>query len=262
MVTDTKRTIALVLSGGSARGLAHLGAIKVFKEEGITFDLIVGSSIGSLVGAVYALDCPLDEILKIALRTSANDIIDVTLSRMGLVEGNKLEALIRAAVGGRTFADVKIPLAIATVDIETGEEVCFTSGDLVKVIKASCSLPGIFKPVEIDGRLLMDGGIKHHLPTGIAKKIGADHTVAIDVGFCVKKAKIANMFGIIMQSIQILGQELSQHQSGEADLLIRPDLGEDMDQMAFDKASYIISKGEEAARAAVPQLKKLMEGRR
>lgn len=253
-----KRKRALVLSGGSARGLAHLGVIKVLKREGIKFDLVVGTSIGALIGAVYCLDISLDEIERLALKTTAIDLLDVTISRMGLTEGNKLENIIRETVKNKTFEDLKIPLIVICVDIERGEELYFTKGDLIKTIKASCSLPGIFKPVEIDNRLLIDGSIRQHLPIEIAKKLGANVIVGVDVGFCVKKGTINSMLGVIMQSIQIMWQEMSLRQSSNADILIKPELGDEIDQLAFNRASFIIKKGEEAAERALPLLRKYM----
>ncbi|MCX5715899.1 MAG: hypothetical protein NTV07_03380 [Candidatus Omnitrophica bacterium] len=110
----------------------------------------------------------------------------------------------------------------------------------------------------MNGRLLVDGGIRHHLPTRVAKTLGADLIVAVDVGFCIKHEKINNMLGVIMQSIQILGEDLSSHQSQQADILIKPDLGRDIDQLAFDKAPFIIKKGKEAAEEALPKIKKYM----
>lgn len=259
MLRGRKIKKALVLSGGSARGLAHVGVIEVLMREGIHFDLVVGTSIGALAGATYCLGLPIEHTLRIARKTTIRDLLDITISRMGLTDGNKLEALIRSAVDNKGFADLKIPIAITAVDIETGEDLCFTSGDLIKAIKASCSLPGIFRPVEMNGRLLVDGGIRHHLPTAVAKALGADIIVAVDVGFCVKNEKINNMLGVIMQSIQILGERLSMHQSEKADILIKPDLGKDIDQLAFDKSALIIRRGQEAAEEALPRVKKYME---
>lgn len=238
-----------------------MGVIKVLRREGLQFDLVVGTSIGSLLGAVYCLDIPTDEIEALALRTTANDLLDITISRMGLTEGNRLESVIRQAVKNKTFADMKTPLAVVTVDIETGEEVCFQDGDLIKVIKASCSLPGIYKPVEINARFLIDGGLRKHLPTAIAKKLGADFVAAVDVGFCIKKGRLTSMLAVIMQSIQIMGEEMSLFQSSEADILIKPRLGDEIDQLAFNKAAIIIKKGEEAAEEALPLLKRHLRGR-
>lgn len=251
-----RRKTALVLSGGSARGIAHLGVLKVLKREGLKFDMVVGTSIGSLVGAAYCLDIPLEYVEALAVKTTAMGLLDITISRMGLTEGNRLENVIRQVVRNKSFQDMKTPLAITAVDVETGEEVYFTSGDLVKTIKASCSLPGIFKPVELCGRLLIDGGMRQHLPSEVAKKLGADFIVGVDVGFCIKKGKINSMLGIIIQSIQIIGEELSEHQITDVDVIIKPKLGGDIDQMAFNKASIIIKKGEEAAEEALPVLKK------
>ncbi len=256
----TKKT-ALVLSGGSARGLAHLGAIEVLIREDIKFDLVVGTSIGALIGAVYCLQRPVDEVKQMALKTTVADILDVAISRMGLSAGNRLENVIRKTVDNKTFNDLKIPLAVTAVDVETGQEAYFTSGDLIKVIKASCSLPGIYRPVELDSRLLIDGGVRHHFPIDIAKKLGAEFIVGVDVGFCVKKGRITSMLGVIMQSVQIMGEEISLYQSGKADILIRPELGCDIDQLAFNKAAFIIQKGKEAAEEALPLLKKHFGGK-
>jgi len=256
-----KKKKALVLSGGSARGIAHLGVIRVLKREGIKFDLVVGTSIGALIGAIYCLDRPLDEIEQIALKITATDLLDVTISRMGLTEGNKLENIIREIIGNKTFEDMKIPFAVTAIDVEAGQDVYFTGGgNLVEIIKASCSLPGIFKPVEFDGRLLIDGGMRQHLPTEIAKNLGADFIVAVDVGFCVKKGKINSMLGVIMQSIQIMGEELSVSQAKRANILIRPQLGNDIDQLAFNQAASIIEKGKEATEEALPAIKKHVGG--
>lgn len=251
-----KKKTALVLSGGSARGLAHLGVIKVLKREGFKFDLVVGTSIGALCGATYCLGRSSEDIEKLALKTSITELVDVTISRMGLTEGNKLENVIRSAVDSKTFEDLKIPLVVTAVDVETGEEVCFTGGNLVKIIKASCALPGIYKPVEIGGRLLIDGGMKQHLPTEVAKRMGADFIVGVDVGFCVRKGKVRNMLAVIMQAVQIMGEELSRHQSSKADIIICPKLGDKIDQLSFSKAQFIMKKGEEAAEEALPLLRK------
>jgi NTE family protein len=250
---------ALVLSGGSARGIAHLGVVKVLKREGLRFDVVVGTSIGSLVGAAYALDIPLDQVEAVSLKTGAMDLLDITISRMGLTEGNRLENIIKQVVQNKSFQDVKMPLAITAVDVETGEELYFTEGDLIKTIKASCSLPGIFKPVELNGRLLIDGGMRQHMPADIAKRLGADFIVGVDVGFCIKKGRINSMLGVIMQSIQMMGEELSRYQSEKVDILITPKLEDDIDQMAFNKAAAIIKKGEEATEEAMPELKKCLK---
>jgi NTE family protein len=174
---------------------------------------------------------------------------------MGLLSGGKLETAIRDLVDNKKFSDCRIPFAAVTTNIETGEEVVHQTGDLVKVIRASCSWPGIFNPVRIDGKLLVDGGIKNSVPTKIARSLGADYVLAVDVGFCVKTGTIKNIFQMILQSFQITGEELNKYQSYDADFVIKVDLG-NIDQAAFEKAREAIHKGVEAAKKAIPHLKK------
>lgn len=250
-----KRKVTLVLGGGSARGLAHIGALKVIEQAKIPIDQVVGTSMGALIGAGYATGIPVKDMEERAIKFTANKLLDPTIPAMGLLAGDKLEASIKDILGDRTFDDCKIPLAVVTTDIENGEEVIFQKGDLIKVVRASCSWPGIFNPVRIDGRLLSDGGIKHSVPTMIARKLGADYCLAIDVGFCVKKAKVENIFQMILQSFQITGEELNKYQSMEADASIRIDLG-DLDQVAFERAQEAIYKGSAAAEMRIREIKK------
>lgn len=250
-----QRKVTLVLGGGSARGLAHIGVLSVLEREKIPIDSIVGTSMGALVGAAYSVGLSVRKMEEKAYKFSANKLLDPTIPRMGLLAGDKLEASIIDLIGDKGFADCKIPIAIVTTDIQTGEEITYTSGDLVKVIRASCSWPGIFNPVKIDGRILTDGGIKNSVPTRIAKAQNADYILAVDVGFCVKRGEIKNIFQMILQSFQITGEELNKYQSIEADLLIKVDLG-DLDQMSFERSREAIEKGEKAAELMIAQLKK------
>ena len=248
-----KRRVTLVLGGGSARGLAHIGVIGVLKEKGIPIDNIVGTSMGALVGASYSVGMSLKEMYDIAEHFTMNQLLDPTIPRIGLLAGKKLEAMIRKLTQGKSFKDCKIPLSIVTTDIENGEDVIFQEGDLVKTVQASCSWPGIFNPVEIDGRLLVDGGVKNSVPTNIARDLGADYILAVDVGFCVKVGKIDNIFQMILQSFQIMGEELNQYQSKGADFTIKVELG-NLDQAAFDRAHEAMMKGAAIAMEKMPAL--------
>ena len=254
MSRKTGRKVALVLGGGAARGVAHIGVLKVLQSHGISFDLVVGTSIGSLVGAVYALGIPIEKFEQMALKTTWRDLADFVISKTGFLEGRNLDRVIKESIEEKDFDDLKIPLAVVATDIENGEEIVLTKGPLAKVIRASCSIPGIFIPVRIDSQLLVDGGLKSSVPTDVAKKMGADFIVAVDVGFCVKKGKVSNIFQVLFQSLQIIGNELSRFQSREADVAIKVRLGQDIDQMAFHKAKEIIASGEKAAQEAMPLL--------
>ncbi len=250
------KKIALVLGGGSARGLAHIGALKVFEREEIPINLVVGTSMGALVGACYATGIPVVDMEKIASRVTWGDLFDPTLPTMSLLEGKKMAGVINELLKEKTFLDARMPLAVVTTDIEKGEQVIYTSGDLQKIVRASCSWPGIFNPVKLDGKLLVDGGIKNSVPVAIARGMGADFVIAIDVGFCVTKdEKIQNIFRLILQSFQIIGEELNTYQSRDANIIIEPELGK-LDQAAFDKSVYAMQKGQEAAENALPLIRK------
>lgn len=250
-----KRSITLVLGGGSARGIAHIGVLSVLLREKIPISKIVGTSMGALVGAAYSVGVGIKEMEGKAYKFSANKLLDPTIPSMGLLAGERLEAKIKDLVDNKGFDDCKIPIAIVTTDIQTGEEIVFRSGNLIKVIRASCSWPGIFNPVRIDGRLLSDGGIKNSVPTRIARQDGADYVLAVDVGFCVKKGPIKNIFQMILQSFQITGEELNKYQSNEADLVIKVNLG-DIDQVSFERARESIEKGIAATEPMIAQIKK------
>ncbi len=250
------KKVALVLGGGGARGLAHIGILKVFEREDIKVDLVVGTSMGAVIGAAYCLGFHATHMEKRATTLKWTDLFDPTMPKLGLAEGLKMQNVIADLLEHKTFLDLKIPLAVVTTDIEKAEEVVYTSGDLVKVVKASSSWPGIFIPNRIDGRLLVDGGIKNSVPVAIAKQLGADFIIACNVGFCVSTdLEINNLLRMILQSFQIMGAELNKYQSKQADIIIEPNLG-NLDQAAFDKATEIIHKGQEAAEKMLPKLRK------
>ncbi|MFH1594198.1 MAG: patatin-like phospholipase family protein [Candidatus Omnitrophota bacterium] len=249
-----KKKVGLALGGGAARGIANIGVLKVLEKERVPIDLIVGSSIGSLIGAAYSLGVPTHTMEKYATKFTWQSLADFSISRTAILRGKRLENIIDSFLGSRGFKDLRIPLAITTTDIESGEEVLHTKGNLKKLIKASCSWPGIFPPVTVEGRMLGDGGIRNSIPVKMAKKLGADIIIAIDIGFCVKKGKLTNLFQMFIQSIQILGEELDKYQSKQADIVIKPKL-HDMDQFAFHRAREAIHDGERAARAALSKIR-------
>jgi NTE family protein len=254
------KKITLVLGGGSARAIAHIGVLKVLGREKIPFDLIVGTSMGSIIGAVYSLDMSIKRVEEMAVQVSFRDIIDVTIPRLAISRRRKLAELIDQLIQGREFKDLNIPLAIVATDIGNGQTVIYQSGDLCQSIIASCSIPVIYQPVKIGDRFIVDGGIKNTVLVTIARELGADFIIASDVGFCVKKAVPTNIFQIMMQSYQIQGQALSDYESMDAEIIIKPELGE-IDQMAFDKAEECIKRGEEAAERILTKLEKSLPRR-
>lgn len=260
-----KRKIILALGGGGARGLSNIGVLKVlekrFGRDNMPFDMVVGTSIGSLIGAAYCLGISLEELEKKASSFSWPNIVDFGLSSTGLIKGNKFEDIITDIIGNKGFNDFKMPFALTTTDLETGEERTHVSGDLVKLIHASCSWPGIFSAVEIDNRLLVDGGVRNSIPTKAAREHGATFIFAVDPGFCVKNQKINNVITALIQSVQIMGEELNSYQSSIANLAVKPKL-KDVDQFDFDKAKEIIHDGEDAMNGMITTLQKKIGRRR
>jgi NTE family protein len=252
----TKKKTALVLGGGAARGLVHLGILKVLRRENVHFDFVVGTSIGSLLAAAWVLEADLVEVERKALQMTARDILDVTISRMGLCKGEKLESLIREVLQGKQFAEAKIPLYIVTTDIEKGTTVVFDSGDIVQLVKASCSIAGIYQPVAVDGHLLVDGGITNNVPVSVAKGHGATHVVAVDAGYSIQKSGINNMLQVIIQSIQVMADRLNRFETKGADIVLRPDL-DDINQTEFQRASEVILKGELIADRYIKRIKRI-----
>jgi NTE family protein len=253
-----KKKVALVLGGGSARGIAHIGVLKVFQKEKINFDLVVGTSIGAFIGAHYALYNDITKAEKLALRFDARESMDVIIPpTMGLIKGNKVYEVIKEMVGDKKFSDLKTPMAVVATDIEKGEEVVFTEGPLAEAIRVSCSYPGIFAPQRLNGRLLVDGGIINTVPVSVAKRMGADFIVAVDAGFCVQAGTIKSIFGVILQALQITGEELNRYQAMQANIVIKPDLGP-INQLDFESADIAIQKGEVAALEKLKTIKRVL----
>lgn len=252
-----KRHVALALGGGGARGLANIGVLKVlerhFGRENMPFDLMVGTSIGSLLGAAYSLGTSPEELEEMATNFNWPNIVDFGIQSTGLIRGDKFEHIISDMIGDKCFEDMRTPFAITTTDIESGEELTHTDGDLIKLIRASCSWPGIFSAVEIDGRLLSDGGVRNSIPTKAAAQLGGTFIIAVDPGFAVKTQRISNALQAIIQSVQIMGEELNHYQSQAADIVIKPELP-DIDQFDFGMAGVIIKHGETAAENSLNEI--------
>lgn len=259
-----KRKKILALGGGSARGFCNIGVLrtleKYFGAGKLPFDMIVGSSIGSLIGAAYCAGKTLDEIEEVALTVRWPNIVDFGIFSTGLVKGDKMQGIIESVMAGLDFSNMKIPFAVTTTNLQTGEELVHTSGDLVKILRASCSWPGIFTAVDYDGMLLVDGGVRNSIPTKAAYDMGATFVLAVDPGFAIMTEKINNVLLAIVQSVQIMGEELNHYQSKAADIAIKP-IMEDANQFDFDKASIIIKHGEIAAEKMMPKILRKLGGK-
>ncbi|MFH1798164.1 MAG: patatin-like phospholipase family protein [Candidatus Omnitrophota bacterium] len=260
-----KHKIILAMGGGGARGLSNIGVLKTlekhFGRDKMPFDMVIGTSIGSLIGAAYCLGKTPEELENDALQLNWPSLVDLGLYSTGLVKGDKLEKIIVKTTGKNGFENIKIPFALTTTNLETGDELVHTSGDIAKLIHASCSWPGIFSAVEIDGKLLVDGGVRNSIPTKAAYKLGATFVIAVNPGFCVKNQKVNNVLKALIQSVQIMGEELNAYQSNAANLIVKPEL-KDIDQFDFNKAGIIIKQGELAMEEKIKTLKRKLRFRK
>jgi NTE family protein len=196
----------LVLGAGAARGLAHIGVIEVLEEKNIKTDLIVGASIGSLVGAYYAVHGEISSLKKVVMELRRTDIlrlIDFSSGRYALIKGEKIRLWIDKLLEYKSFSDIKIPIQIVATDLLTGEQVIFSEGKLSDAVRASISIPGIFLPYEIGGRTLVDGGLVNSTPVDIAREMGADKVIAVDLPL-TKLKRNPNILETIIQSYEIM----------------------------------------------------------
>ena len=200
------------MSGGAARGLAHVGVVSVLHKEGIPIDMIAGTSSGAIVGAVYARDRDIERMRRHALDPSWKKrapMIGPSFPKTGFIKGKKIEKLLESILGGNiTFEDLQIPFACVATDIQTGEEIVINSGSVTEAIRASISLPGIFTLVKYEDRYLVDGGLTTPVPVEVVRQMGADFIIAVNVmpdagNWMRKKHKEPNIFQVIMQSIFI-----------------------------------------------------------
>ena len=259
MLGKTNRpTIAFVLGGGGARGFAHTGALKVLDDAGIRADLVVGTSAGSFVGALYAGGIRNDALLETALTVQREQLFDFIFPNRGFIEGNRLQTYLNEALHGRLMEQLKVPFVAVATELKTGRLVAFNRGDTGLAVRASCSVPGIFQPTTIDGREYVDGGLASPVPVRVARELGADIIIAIDVSRRPDdRADLGSTTAIMSQAIVIMEQSIAREETKFADVVIRPDLAK-VEVADLAARGQAIAAGEQAARAALPQIKRVV----
>ncbi len=250
--------VGLALGSGGARGFAHLGALKVLREHSIPIDIIAGSSMGALVGCFYAFGHNLDQLIKLSIAFRRNYYLDFTVPKMGFITGDRVKNLIRLFMQGKRLEELNIPVAVIATDLQTGEKIEFTEGPIPEIVRASISIPGIFVPERYDGRLLIDGGVADRVPISTVKKMGADLVIGIDVSQLNQKADIQTVYDVIIQSIDIMQQEVIAAREIECDIMIQPRV-EHLDAKEFKNIEQIIQLGEQAVLKKIPEIKKTIK---
>jgi len=267
---DTNRKkVGLALSGGAARGLAHVGVISVLHREGIPIDMIAGTSAGAIMGAVYACHRDTDRMKRHALDPGWKKrapMIDPSFPKTGFIKGKKIEKLLESFLDGDIeFKDLQIPFACVATDIQTGEEIIIDNGSVTRALRATISIPGIFTLIKHEGRYLVDGGLTAPVPVDVVRQMGADFVIAVNVNPDVsdritkpdkppRKEKSPNIFQVLIQSIYITTYSLAKNNLENADVVIEPDIA-DISAGEFRRTPELITLGEQAAAAAIPEIK-------
>ncbi|MBE3582884.1 MAG: patatin-like phospholipase family protein [Limnochordaceae bacterium] len=246
--------VGLVLSAGAARGLAHIGVLQVLREQGMPVDLVVGSSMGAIVGALFCYGLDLHWLVGLASRLNWRFLVRFTHPREALLRPSGLEELLRLLLRDGSFSQLRCPLAVVATDLLTGRPVVLQQGPLVPALMASAAIPGIFPPVRREGQVLVDGGVLQRLPVRLARQLGAEYVIAVDVGTTEHEAKVRGILDTLLSTLDIMEREISRVEVESADLLIRPELGE-IGGTRLDQAEWLIEQGRRAAQEVIPSLK-------
>ena len=248
--------IALVLGGGSAKGFAHVGVIRILEQEKIPIHMIVGTSVGSLIGAIYASNPDSFQLEWAAFKIERGDVLDFSIvsSKLGPVQGARIEAFLEQTAKAKKVEDTKIPFYPVATDLNTGETVILGKGSLAKAVHASSAIPGIFAPVTFDNRTLVDGGVSDNVACDIARSKGADIVIAVNLQRDIKDADIGSVIDVIAQSISILMRENSKAKLQQADIVIEPDT-KGVSVFDFSQKKLLVEEGMKAAQKALPKIR-------
>jgi NTE family protein len=250
--------IALVLGGGAARGFAHVGVIKTLEAHGITPTIVVGTSAGSVVGALYAGGYSGFDLQKIAFGLEEGSVSDYAMPDRGFIKGEQLQNYINKALQNRPIERLNKTFAAMATDLQSGEPTLFRRGNTGMAVRASSSVPGVFQPVAINGREYVDGGLSSPVPVKAARSLGADIVIAVDISSKPKNARVSDSMDILLQTFSIMGQSISQYELALADVVIRPDTA-GIGSTDFEQKHQAIMEGERAALAALPLIRKLIQ---
>ena len=249
----TRPKIGLALGAGAARGLAHLGVLKVLEKYKIPVDFVAGSSMGALVGALYCAGLEADFLIKLARELPSRSWVDLALPRSGLISGKKVETMLQILTRNRDFSQLKIPFAAVATDIERGEAVVLKEGNVAAAVRASISIPVVFKPVRLGQRLLVDGGVVDRVPVSVVREMGADVVIAVDVNKFVSYQPVKNIIDVMLQTLDIMERKILDARVLDTEVLIRPKVGH-ISPAHFHRVDELVQAGVEATEAAISKI--------
>lgn len=250
--------IAVVLGAGASKGFAHIGVLKILELNKVPIHMVIGTSVGSFVGSLYAYGHSPHDLQVMAISLQRSDVVDrVVIPDNGFVKGHKLENFVNDRVKNTPMEKFKIPFFAVATNIQTGEEIVFSRGNAGLAVRASCSIPGIFQPPVIDNNMYVDGGVVSPLAIDAARRNGADVVIAVDVSSSKEATMPTGVIEIIINAINIMHSRLIALQIKNADVVIKPKL-DNMSWSDFSKKHEAIMDGEKAALAALPAINAIL----
>jgi len=261
--TTRKPVVALALGAGAARGFAHVGVIKALEAQGIHPDMVVGSSAGSVIAALYAAGATGNDLHRIALQLDEATIADWGLPFSGrfggLIKGNALQAMVNREVQNKTIEQMRIPLGIVATELQSGKGILFRTGNTGLAVRASCSVPGIFQPAVISGKEYVDGGLVAPVPVSYARQMGATLVIAVNISSEPVHQDATGTFGVLEQTISIMQRSINQFELKTADIVIQPQLKQ-MSSGDFKSRNAAILAGEIAAQEQMALIREKIKG--
>jgi len=253
-----KPTVALVLGSGAARGFAHIGVIKSLESQGIRPNVVVGSSAGSVIAALYASGYSGLDLNRIGLNLDEAAIADWAYPFAGrfggLIKGDALQNMVNREVQNKTIEQMSIPLGIVATELQTGKGILFRRGDTGLAVRASCSVPGVFQPATIQGKEYVDGGLVAPVPVRYAQEMGANFIIAVNISSDTSAFNSNGTLGLLQQTISIMQQSINQYEIARADVVITPQLKQ-MGSADFRARNAAILAGELAAQEKIAEIK-------
>ena len=250
--------IALALGGGGAKGFAHIGVIKVLESHGIKPKIVTGTSAGSFVGSLYASGKSPYQLQHIALTFKESDIRDLTLSRQGFVAGQKLQDYVNQHVANKPIEKFPIRFAAVATRLDNGRKADFIKGNAGQAVRASCSIPNVFVPATIGGTQYVDGGLVSPIPVETAKAMGADLVIAVDISARPTGNQPVNMWGLLDQTLNIMGQQSINQELAQANIVIQPKVGH-IGTLDLKASNQTILEGEKAAQLKIRAIQQAIQ---
>ena len=255
--SETPPKVGLALGGGGARGFAEVGVLRVLEQERIPIDVVAGTSVGSLIGALYCDNGSVVDLEFTAVKVVAEDLFDYSTFAIfsgGFVKGERLEAFLLGNLKHKSIETFRVPFSAVATDLRTGETMPFSRGSAARAVHASAAIPGVFVPVPIEGRTYVDGGASDPVPVDVARRMGADVVIAVSIARPIPSRAPQNPLEVAAQAAAIMASKIVECRLSEADVVIAPEVG-DVGFDDFSQNRRLFEAGMEAASQALPKIR-------